>query len=83
MIYCDIPYKGTAGYSNEFDHRVFFDWADAQKNPVFISEYKVDDPRFFLIKKISHRTTFSNGGNDPVVERVYCNKVALDRIKKS
>ena len=79
VIYCDIPYQGTADYGDTFNHREFFDWAYSQENPVFISEYKINDSRFALIKEIKHRTTFASGGdkNTAVTERLYCNKAAL------
>ena len=80
LIYCDIPYKGTAEYGNEFDHSAFFDWAASQKEPVFISEYNIDDKRFHLIKSISHRTTFSQTDNTSVTERLYCNDAAIQKI---
>lgn len=82
VIYCDIPYKGTADYGNTFSHTKFFDWADSQENPVFISEYKIDDNRLFLLKEFSHRTTFSNGLNSKVIERLYGNKAAFERVKE-
>ena len=83
VIYCDIPYQGTADYGNIFNHKKFFDWANAQENAVFISEYEVKDTRFFLLKEFSHRSTFSSGGskNIPVKERLYGNKIAYDIIK--
>lgn len=59
VIYCDIPYKDTATYLNEFDHDKFYDWAHNQKNPVFISEYNVDDKRFFKIADISKLSLMS------------------------
>lgn len=43
LIYCDPPYQGTTSYKTEpFDHDKFFDWcrAMAEKNLVFVSEYK-------------------------------------------
>jgi hypothetical protein len=82
VIYCDIPYKGTADYGSVFDHNLFFDWAASQAFPLFISEYEVKDDRFHLLKEISHRTTFSLGHNDKVKERLYCNKIAYDIIQK-
>lgn len=83
VIYCDIPYKGTADYGNSFSHSDFFDWADKQTNPLFISEYSVDDQRFYLIKEFNHRSSYSSGRNDPVKERLYGNKLAYEIIKKS
>lgn len=82
VVYCDIPYQGTDDYGNSFNHKVFFDWVDCKSCPVFISEYKVNDPRFYLLKEFQHRTTFSNGKNDPVIERLYGNKIAFDIINK-
>lgn len=81
VIYCDIPYQGTTDYGNTFGHKEFFDWAASQQNPLFISEYNVIDDRFFLLKEFKHRTTFSSGGNSPVVEKLYGNKIAYDIIQ--
>jgi len=82
VIYCDIPYKGTEDYGNSFIHKEFFDWADRQENPLFISEYKVDDDRFYLLKEINHRSTISSFVNNAVTERLYGNKTAYDIIQK-
>lgn len=40
LIYCDIPYKGTTGYGIEFDHKIFWDWAEmmSKDNIVIVSE---------------------------------------------
>jgi hypothetical protein len=85
VIYCDIPYQGTADYGDTFNHKEFFDWAAKQENPVFISEYDIKDDRFHVLKKFSHRSTFSGGGakNIPVVEKLYGNKIAYDIIQKA
>ena len=83
VIYCDIPYQGTYDYGNTFSHKEFFDWAAEQQNPLFISEYNVSDDRFFLLKEFKHRTTFSSGGNSPVVEKLYGNKIAYDIIQEA
>jgi len=84
VIYCDPPYLGTAKSSHEFNHKEFFDWANAQEGPVFISEYEIKDDRFHLLKEFSHRSTFSSGGlkSIPVIERLYGNKVAYKIIDK-
>ena len=81
VIYCDIPYSNTSMYDGDFSHKDFFDWAAAQQNPLFISEYEVKDPRFHLLKEFVHRSTFSNSGNIPVTERLYGNKIAFDIIQ--
>lgn len=49
IIYCDPPYKGTASYDGDFDNQQFLNWANAQTNPVFISEYNINDPRFGIV----------------------------------
>jgi site-specific DNA-adenine methylase len=83
IIYCDIPYQGAASYGSEFSHIDFFDWADSQDNPVFISEYKVNDDRFHLLKQFKHRTKFLNGVNNAVTECLYGNKLAHEIIQKA
>lgn len=70
VIYCDIPYQGTADYG-EFNHKEFFDWAAIQTEPVFISEYEIKDPRFKLIKEIKTRAKMSGGAKTAAVERLY------------
>ena len=43
VVYCDIPYKGTASYDEGgFDHDTFYEWARRRDN-VFISEYLMPD----------------------------------------
>lgn len=82
VIYCDIPYKGTADYGSTFNHDDFFDWAHNQKEAVFISEYNIEDKRFHLIKKIDHRTSYSKDKNSKVTEKLYCNDAGLRMIKE-
>ena len=55
VVYCDIPYIGTAGYGNSFDHKAFYDWAMTREFPVYVSEYSMRDPRFKLIYSIDKR----------------------------
>ena len=45
-VYCDPPYAGTTKYkSGNFDHAVFWDWAEKLSNDrrVFVSEYTAPD----------------------------------------
>jgi hypothetical protein len=72
IIYCDIPYQGTASYG-DFSHRDFFDWASSQKQPVLISEYAIDDSRFNLVKEIPTKSRLSGSGPVKAVERLYVN----------
>ena len=85
IVYCDIPYVGTGSYDNkEFNHQDFYDWAHNLKEPVFISEYNVYDPRFKIVFKIKRRSMFISS-NARVVkeERVYGNKAAIKLLISS
>ena len=84
IIYCDIPYKGTADYGSQFNHYKFFDWANSQDNPVFISEYNVEDNRFRCIwnePKTSLISRTNTTGNK--IEKVYVNRSGYDLILKN
>ena len=62
VVYCDIPYSGTAGYISEFNHADFFDWAASRSFPVFFSEYAVDDQRFKCVYAIDRAVKLSGRG---------------------
>lgn len=77
VVYCDIPYKGTAGYLGNFNHKEFYDWAATRDFPVYISEYNIDDPRFKLIYKVDRKTKLSQKGcTDHHSEKLYINSYA-------
>ena len=59
IVYCDIPYRGTADYITEFNHKEFYDWAATRPFPVFISEYSLPDTRFKLIYSVDKRSMLS------------------------
>jgi DNA adenine methylase len=48
MLYCDIPYKNTTGYSTgQFNHELFYAWAKEkamQGHTVMVSEYENNVP---------------------------------------
>ena len=71
IIYCDIPYKNTNKYQNEFDYERFYTWAEKQQLPIYISEYSMPEDRFTCISKIEKRSTLSATANNVVIERVY------------
>lgn len=59
LIYCDPPYKGTAGYKNsgKFDHAAFWNWArarHAEGNTVFVSEYAAPEDFICVWEKTLH-----------------------------
>ncbi len=59
VVYCDIPYAGTADYGGGFSHQEFFDWAASRDFPVYISEYDVPDKRFKLVYTTDKRSMLS------------------------
>lgn len=73
VVYCDIPYQGTdCGCYGGFDHAAFFDWANKQTVPVYISSYQIDDPRFECVWEVPKRKNSAQGGGGKVVlERIY------------
>ena len=84
VIYCDPPYRNTAGYSanseSGFDHEEFYNWCreKSKTNPVFVSEYWMPED-FDKIFEFSRRQTLSSscGGQTKHNEKVYF----MDRTK--
>lgn len=80
VVYCDPPYAGTLKgkktykvIQKEFDRTRFFDWCvDVSKtNPVFISEYSIDDPRFVLFAQKVKMCSMCSTKTQKVCERLY------------
>ena len=77
VIYCDIPYKDTNGYERKtnkssFDYDYFYDWAENQTEPVFISEYTMPDNRFKCIMEIEKTSSYSaTNNNKKTVEKLF------------
>ncbi len=73
VIYCDIPYKDTSVYDkdNDFDYDRFYDWAEKQTEPVFISSYEMPQDRFRCIEEFRHRSILSATANNAVTERIF------------
>jgi hypothetical protein len=87
VIYCDIPYGGTSEYDNSslsFNRNKFFEWANDQKEPVFISEYNIEDARFKLIANFKKRSLLSSNKDNHLVktEKIYVNHSAYHHIFK-
>lgn len=61
VIYCDPPYRGTAGYLNKFDFGEFDDWCRAHKDNLFISEYNMPKD-FRMISAIGKRSLLASNG---------------------
>lgn len=51
LVYCDIPYKDTTGYSVDFDHEAFYSWVRQHHTDyhILISEYEHNVPEDFEV----------------------------------
>ena len=78
VIYCDIPYKETSGYSHdgeklEFDYEAFYNWViDKAKQGyrIYISEYQMPSD-FKEILTIDTKSLLSAKGQKVVKERLF------------
>ena len=81
VIYCDIPYRNTVSYGQNFDYDRFFNWAANHEKPIYISEYGISDNRFTCIfqKKRKQRLSSNSksGTRREFIEKLYANKAAL------
>ena len=81
VIYCDIPYAGTVEYDDGFDHKRFYKWAEQVNQPLFVSEFNIEKPFLKLIATIEKRGLIGGAKQkERKLEKVYCNKAALDLI---
>lgn len=77
VIYCDPPYKGTTGYSNEFNHDTFWEWAEIMVelgHKVFVSEYTAPAHWKCIWEKPVKSSLSANGksgGNKESVEKLF------------
>lgn len=71
VIYCDIPYENTNKYKSGFDHEAFYDWAEKQKHPVYISSYDMPKERFKCIWEYATNSNLNADGPKRVVERLF------------
>lgn len=71
VIYCDIPYIGTNRYKAGFDHDAFYDWAERQEHPVYISSYDMPKERFRCIWDCATNSNLNADGPKRVVERLF------------
>lgn len=70
LIYCDIPYKNTDGYTGGFNHAESYEWARKQKELVIISEYSMPED-FICIAQIEKAVTLCSGGGKKAVEKLF------------
>ena len=75
VIYCDIPYEGTDGYTvGSFDVERFYSWCEKQTEPLFISSYKMPEDRFVCVATFEHRSLLSATTKNKVLEKVFIPK---------
>lgn len=79
VVYCDPPYENTAEYKEgKFDSKKFYDWVMSRPYPVYVSSYKVSDPRFKLVKAVNTRSLLAAAYTDKPTynyENLYWNGV--------
>lgn len=75
VIYCDPPYRGTAGYraGGPFDHDVFIKRAHAWARfcPVFVSEYEFPGPVVFQVESNTTVRSGLDGAPKKAMERLF------------
>ena len=77
VVYCDPPYHACKGHLYEgtarFDHNAFYDWCVrvSKTNPIFISEYSIEDDRFEVVAEKQKMTSMSSKTSFNVTERLY------------
>ena len=78
VVYCDPPYHACDkslydGTAKAFDHNAFYDWcvSVSKTNPIFISEYSIEDDRFEVVEEKQKMTSMSSKTAFNVTERLY------------
>ena len=78
VVYCDPPYHANKkllyeGTAKEFDHCAFYDWCVrvSKTNPIFISEYSIEDDRFEIVAEKQKLTSLASVKSFNVTERLY------------
>ena len=78
IVYCDPPYhdrdkKLYEGTASAFDHCAFYDWCVrvSKTNPIFISEYSIEDDRFEIVAEKQKITSMAQFKSSIVTERLY------------
>jgi site-specific DNA-adenine methylase len=71
IVYCDIPYRGTAKYVGDFNHAEFDAWFASLPYTAFLSEYSAP---FQCVNEIKTRSTLSSINNSCAkIEKLYIN----------
>ena len=78
VIYCDIPYRGTAEYIGGFNHDEFYSWCENQTELVIISEYDMPRDRFVCIAEKEKPVMLASGVSGKATERLFVPKHQID-----
>ena len=74
IIYCDPPYMSVYAkgkdYGCEFDADAFYSWCEAQKLPVYISEYQMPEERFVRVAEWDKVTSMAPKTTSHITERL-------------
>lgn len=72
VIYCDIPYMGTTGYENTFDHTQFWKWAEkaSETNIVLVSEQQAPE-NWKSIWSQPVKRTLDNASRQNITENLF------------
>ena len=86
VIYCDIPYRGTAEYiSGAFDYDKFYKWRQTQDN-IYISEYNMPAAEFREVYNIEKTVLMSAKSHSiKAVEKLFIprkNKLHLEEVEQ-
>lgn len=81
LVYCDIPYKDTTDYNNEFNHIEFWEWARkvSKNNIVVISELQAPDD-FICIWQQEVIRTQNNRDRFKSTEKLFVHKDNFNKI---
>ena len=75
IIYCDPPYMSVYAkgkdYGCEFDAEAFYNWCEAPKLPVYISEYQMPEERFACVAEWDKVTSMAVKTTSHVTERLW------------
>lgn len=78
VVYCDPPYHACdktfyERRASAFDHGAFYDWCVrvSKTNPIFISEYSIEDDRFEVVAEKQKITSMASVKSFNVIERLY------------
>lgn len=85
LIYCDIPYQGTKGFSTskDFDHDVFWEWVRmmSESNVVIVSEQSHPED-FVVIWEQTVTRTQDNRKRLTATEKLVCHSSLVPKVMK-